>query len=77
MRRWRETQIDGARANSDSEGEIWAQTDNNEAARPEMGTRRGREGREGRERGERGEREGRGRDTLMSPAVRCKSFCCT
>ncbi len=69
MRRWRETQIDGARANSDSEGEIWAQTDNNEAARPEMGTRRGREGREG--------REGRGRDTLMSPAVRCKSFCCT
>lgn len=66
MRRWRETQIDGARANSDREGEIWAQTDNDKAARPEMGTRRGREGREGRE-----------RHTLMSLAGRCKSFCCT
>lgn len=63
MRRWRKTQRDGPKANSDSEQDMGS--DKDEAAGPEMGTRRGTEGEE------------RERDTLMCLAVKRKSFCST
>lgn len=61
MRIWRKTQIDGVRTNSDRE--IWAQTDKGTEVRPEMGTSR--------------RREVEARETLLSLTAKCKSFCCT
>lgn len=63
MRRWRETQIDGARANSDKERERdgLRQT---KMGQPDL-------------KWEPAEGEREERDTLMSLAVKCKSFCCT